>query len=839
VTINSVSVKRSFFSINSSVLSFLKYRQYILFIYVMCILGFVYFFINVLYSYSIVMLLDSNYIGSTFFRRTVSSSDANIIHDLLLSNYSTWISSTNFISLCDKFMLLVLYMPYLHNVSNSYLEFGYSLHGWNEFYNEGIFKGNFLVSKLNNIYDIVHLDANIIVKPSDVGYFGDTEFGLLSSNVGSANYLFGGIPYHHMDSGIAQYKYIYFDTRRYNSSYISIYSMYCMGKSNFINWQGDIVFDYVGNISSAAISKGDKLEVLPYNNAMYSCLNIHKINILSRYVYFTSYNTDISDIFVRKVSSESFELGQYQERYLSVFIPEASNQIWLESNLLLNSISSCTNILYLTLDESFNNVYVNIASLQSKHINQISRITICGVSNFFDKIYATNDVIHHYYNTINTKTDTNMLHYFNYKLLPDIYKTVGCKSCGLYLDIKEIVRYVRMYAPLLFLWSDYKQLNCDINTQFKYLYDCTGRVSNLYSNELVRAQMGCSDISLYDLNIKNGYQLYGHDMLSYLNSTYMQYLNLYNCNLKFGECTNHASGLSGYNRVYMEACKYNNSSLVQSYCFSVRTIINYELDVIYSTFHGTNISSDLSIKSAGFQCGNSKGIGSIINYYGYNTQNSYIVSSNFTYAAEYTMKYTNMLLLYENMYNLLLSLKGVALLNICSVYLKVLYIVYPFIYIALIILIFCHIIYAYEFLLNDYIECLYTRLLLSNILLFTLYLCLYFNIYGIFLSDFYGNILLLGSKFDMSCNYDLCTGIDNSTVNMDEIYINFMLNFNYLFKYLPCNFLNYSGDIYYVGPNAISTFYYYIIMVDISYNYYSTISMLVIFLFFIHSLYTR
>ena len=168
--------------------------------------------------------------------------------------------------------------------------------------------------------------------------------------------------------------------------------------------------------------------------------------------------------------------------------------------------------------------------------------------------------------------------------------------------------------------------------------------------------------------------------------------------------------------------------------------------------------------------------------YGYNTHNlfSYKVDLINIYNVDY-INFNNITHILNNeifLYNLVSLLFHNLSITSISFLFKCLILLWPLVFFFIISIVILHILYALEFLLNDYIECVLFRRMCSILLSWSMLCWIFSSVLILYLNDIYGIYLYSYNVEILDINYNINIPLSICNLYLDEEYLQFYENIN-------------------------------------------------------------
>jgi len=828
-----------FIDTNSSIFSYIRHRQYLLFIYALCILIIIFLVVNTIVVYSLGNILGSSYMVNSSFNASLYSCNSMLFSYLILGNVYDFICSFSIMESYDSYLMNLSFLPSVGGISHSSYFLSYNLYGWFETCGSCSGRSNLGMSK-NNFFDEVCCMGLIFDNLyNDLGSFTNLNNCSFCSNNICLNTFAPSTPYMYEDCGLLKIKYLYTNLQNSLNSYLSNFVFYDPLLSNLLKFKNspileifklDMLFDSSG-YTVGSYSKLIRGSLTCFDSG-YGAMNIHRINSLARYDSYLSLPIDTSiDLF------NSYGLRNSGES-LYLYIPELSTQVVFGSDHLFDLFNIYGNVCATSCNDLFNfGSFVKIKSLQHYCYVQLNRIGTYGTDFFYNKsLTCTQSSIKDYVSYSNRFR-------LGFDLIPD-----GLDTCNNYV-IKDSDLYLYFYDVKFYLpdslVKDYLH-SCNIDTYYSIFYDYTHGLLNIYSKCNNESYINAIHSSLFICNdsLSNISGLYKFTVGNIIDDFYVNFFSRFTDGLLINYKLSALPSLHSTGVIYMDHPKYYLGYDVLNNFSICDFILNCEFDVISPcSLDGVpNLLSFNSDVRSNFEFLDSDQYSLVTLCYGYGVGKFFIFSDNFTYIVENS---SNILvnigfisslidILNLNFYSDYTLGVFSSILNFfnISILLKFICILYPFIFIILSLFLVLHILYAYEFLLNDYIECIQFRKFISFMLLLCVIIYIYIMLFNLYIDDFYGLSLIFGNTSVDRGVYDLFCRKDTGILNIDEEFVSIYIYNKFIDLYLPSNVLigedtvrmsKYAGlllyfsNIFGINPYFVSLFFmtYYVFVGNI------------------------
>lgn len=887
---------RQYYNNNSSLYSFLKYRQVFLLLYMVIIFLMSYIFSNTLCIYTLSGTYGINYETSSYFNllHTLHSHFTSVYgYNYILSNFN------HFIDCYDSYLFHFFTSNESSQVSNYFLYYDTAI--W--FDECTLCKGQaiFSMGLSSNIFSYHKLGIYVGNMFSDTGCFMNNSY---SNGVGIFSPCYYGIPFE-----CSNYNNI---GELYSKSVIFLQSnFYTLGfvDNNLVNnlyWKYNYIYSVVDHASIYPQSHGNikPIERVYYLSGMlhfYNSFGVSKASInlnvdefsymstcLSDYKYFYFYglfnliNTQHSSLYSLVFSLTSELSSQYTNNQdilysmLYNFSKISKSLFEYENSYLLSSIS--TNYLYDVYDTSkytcyfrlnrFDEIkffYDNLQSFSlysSKHYNYLMQnfniLNELSYYNFFSYLYKTlffisdecynKSNVFNFYRFIKSHMNidmylwvgstfsysrdrnkilfeglnfSNYIEYF-YGIFYDSFYLHWVRG-GVMLNNYNLVSYLMKSLNCFMLYNPNKILKYD-SFLLNHIFDkclCLKTFNHIiYNNFYFFSPLSISKFSSYIFNsnpwdglfsglgnLQNGFlyvigissdiknvmlfdksfcvSYYNSDWVikffeSLLNDIYLKAYTCANINYDLYYYTTNSSNDKSTHRISNVCLDYPDKYI--KFVSAIKLIFIYELDIGSYYLYKEPILLKNCIKNY-YDVFKISSLGTYpirtINY-GFSIHNLWSYSSTSASTYSHGVDKYSFMLGDLNVSNIVIS-------NI-YIYLKCIYYIYPLFFLFLCIIVFSHVIYAYEFLLNDYVECIQFRVFIANLFFFILYIYMFFCLFDIFVSDiFFKDIMNINiSNPSTFQSYNV-----NYSYNIDEVFCYLIANYWYRFIY-DCS------NIYYI-----------------------------------------
>jgi succinate dehydrogenase hydrophobic anchor subunit len=704
---------------DSSIFSYIRYRQAIIFLYIFILLIIVFFCINTITLNLISNIIYTSYFNESLNYRNFLKSDNSLFFSFILhSTVINFLEEYSLVLTKDVFMSAFMNLFIYHEIPLSDYSLSCEFKGNNERCSNCGYFSNLLNSINTNVFDLNPIFIDMLDNNNDSGLFINKMY------LGSFNgkYNASSFPYLCEDNGLWRNKYIFS---------ITLNKFHCyLDKSIFLN----------NNYSLMDKRNYHSIFDIANHKSAHSYLNMLKRRC-----------TDISIVY---------------------------------STLVLNNVNcynNDVNYIYSGLDSSVDYLFKNNMVFKNNYINCIS-----GTSCIYNEIYGQN---HNLFNFI--YSNLNNFIKFSIIMSDNFYSNNECHYIS---TIFNNIKVHEIRVGKLLSHSIYNHYFKNTYIDNKYFNNCNTLIdSNLYL-EIIDENYpnSTNDRIIFDLKYKlniHSNELYTNKLvkgsLYTFNAMYMDnfYINLYNtCSTDISYYFNKPISMSVdklYNIHY--DISYNSDRFRMSEFDICNSLFIHEESLVKSSYEivskllDNSILSNMDYKYNKLNTSLSLGV-----YYGYGMHNIFDFSSN-NILSSYKSAFVNYKsLLFSSLFNNNIF-NNLSLFNSNYIFAtKLISIFYPIVFILLIIFLSLHILFSLEFLMNDYIECIIFRKMCNSLLLFSIFVYLYINIYMLFLCDFYGIYIYPEINIDEYENYNIRSIYLLNISSIEEELINMILLFNYV-----------------------------------------------------------
>ena len=640
-----------------------------------------------------------------------------------------------FIYILFIFIILYLYTTTIYNYYNNSLDIiGYDNY---KYFNFGFSN---ISSNIYNIFHSYYVENDILSLYSSYGIDNKLEYCLTLDISGWRDWC-----------NLCDYKGPLpigkFSTSYKNSYMIINYidSGYTLDFGHFTNYINNVNTS-VNNNKYINLEKVFKDTLKLYNNNL-NIMYLSKMNVSSLYEFRKNIIIDIYDFTFMynhfKTSALFYNLASnFNTAYINCFINNfshnkrlgllssydifSSDRYMKKKKIFLYLKKFNINMQSLSFDvfdfdvfKSFKkkNVYLNLNSLSFTSM-QNKWFGKKYVLNFYDG-FKKKKIYYNYYRIY--KNDDN--YYISFSYLERIL--LNKKMLSYYFYFQGKTRH-----PLFIGYNVYSiyfdNINFKLNKIYHILYD--------YRN--------IKEYDLYDLINKFSYKKKKF-INNFNHNFYVSYNNIYN----FYEYKTMKN--SKNNSLYTYYEKNISSNIVNLFKKSIifSKSIRYALDIELNFF---------------------KKIGPIIKNYGYGVHNLFFFDFNNLTMGLYDISYMKKKIILSYLYSYIFEY-----FYNYYIYMKLINFIYPLLFILLVSILLFHLVYAYEFLLNDYIECIQVRMYLSNIFFILFYVFFFMSMFNIFLLDIYFiDIINVGYRYIIEY-YDMLA-LYNDIYQQDENLLHFI-----------------------------------------------------------------
>lgn len=747
VNVNMVKRSITIFDYNSSIFSYLRYRQYLLFIYFMYIIFVMFVFVNVCFVYSTSNIVHIDYVGSSFFIEYMTHANSKLLSNLVISDLPSWYYFDSLLRLYDSYMLCMLYMSNVGEVSFTTYLMSYSFGTWlDTCYPCG---GKSLPYFRFGVEKFAMLGMSFDAGITDFGSFLNRSYVGLHNNCVNAKVFLQSSPYVYNDGGVLRNKLLYTNTLYSIDTYLQSV-IYCGVDSGFENLDSSPVF----SVFSLNLDKfGHLPDVHRITSDFYftTCFNFFSIAQLSDYTKYDDYMPTVVDdcvdnhIVHNYIHSDVSDSSLARNLYISV--PEVNIQGLLRYGSVYDTISHTRHKLLLIR-------WINTYYLQNMGGPQLARLG-WDETEFFHSMTLRSP--RGFYDNYITMCDSSGSTYFRGRFeLPNYY----CSAT--------------------------KYCNPAMSTRFDIFSNYLEGLYGLYASEYYYHIRWASYVSKSHTNYDYSSIF---NMGNYLNNVYLPVFTQYSALLNYSMNLSSPASLSSRSNLYIEYlwCSHicESTSVIAMYKYVFVSEYDVARRCTYDYLEHINTVYDYCSLNH-MECTFLSLSPGITTYYGYGVHDIFLIHDNFSYTSKYSTTQVKNLVLLRNISNnlpYLLTSACTYMLGeygiVIRVYLRILSITYPICFIILFIIIILHILYAYEFLLNDYVECMQFRLFVLYMCAALFFLYAYTSLFSLFLGDFYGASLIFSSMYIRYHTYDLFSPSDIHLVNLDEEFISLLLYMEY------------------------------------------------------------